>query len=172
MGGLARAQVFTPEYQRHVQSHSSHASLSSAGRLSYEDVVRKYGRAFAADKLDAWRLSQPTTPEAKVITWPDQHHVPNKREVEVDGHWVDFFLSMWAVVVEVDGEVFHGDSRFAYPQKDRDIDRRLAEAGFRVIRRAAQSVLDESALQSLMSRISEEYSEGVPQLYTPTSISA
>jgi very-short-patch-repair endonuclease len=64
---LGRDRFRDAGYQRWAQGHRSVESLRAAGRASFAETARRYGRAFAADLLARRRLVHPTEPERRMI---------------------------------------------------------------------------------------------------------
>ena len=63
-----------------------------------------------------------------------------RRQVVLQGYIVDFYASLARLIVEVDGDWHAGRAR-----KDAQRDRRLAAAGYRVVRVSAEEVLTDLA---------------------------
>lgn len=153
LGGLARSAQFTPESQAAARAHVSRESLAASGRKGYAAVVRKHGQQFAADKLAEHRRKNPTSLEKIVMAWLEDMDVRYKREYAVDGCYFDFYLPDHTLLIEVDGDAWHGRTVHGEDRVSRDTWKNHTAAwhGYQLLRFSETSLTNGDALNALLA---------------------
>ena len=152
-GGRARAAQFTPEFQAAARAHVKHESLVASGRKGYATAVRNHGPQFAADKLAEYRRKNPTSLERILIAWLDDLGVCYRREYAVDGCYFDFYLPTFTLLIEVDGDAFHGQTVHGEDRVSRDAwkNHAAAWAGYQLLRFSENALTTGDALNTLLA---------------------
>lgn len=152
-GGRARAAQFTPEFQAAARAHVKHESLVASGRKGYAAAVRNHGPQFAADKLAEYRRKNPTSLERILIAWLDDLGVRYWREYAVDGCYFDFYLPAFTLLIEVDGDAFHGQTVHGEDRVSRDAwkNHAAAWAGYQLLRFSENTLTTGDALNTLLA---------------------
>lgn len=66
-GGRSRAKAFTPAYQSWARGFVSRETSARNGRKGAQATLERYGAEFLHQRLCAWRLAHPSSPERLVI---------------------------------------------------------------------------------------------------------
>lgn len=163
-GGLARAAQFTPASQAAARAHVSHEALVASGRKGYAVTTQRHGSQFAADKLAEYRRKNPTNLERILIAWLDDLGVCYRREYAVDGCYFDFYLPDHTLLIEVDGDAWHGRTVHGEDRVSRDTwkTHTAAWAGYQLLRFSETSLTTGDALNALLAVV-----EPTPAVLSP-----
>ena len=136
------AHFRSSDLQRELRSRVSSEASSANGKKGWLATAAKYGADFAAQTLARWRREHPSKLERQVSVWLDEFQVTYEREVQIGKRLIlfaDFLLADIKLVIEVDGQRWHGQDH-----KARDVrkTRCFQRNGYVVLR------LSEKAIQS------------------------
>ncbi len=151
-GGQSRAKQFTREFQQSARAHVSRDNLVRNGKKSFAIMVERKGFMWAAEVAANYRRAHPSSIQLRVREWLSELGEYFIEDVHLKhGVFPDFNLPTRSLIVEVDGDGFHGDTAHTDWLGDNRAEREplrervMRDEGYRVLHLCERCVRDGSA---------------------------